>query len=296
MPLAYYDGQFVDKTSLTINPSDFGFARGVAIFEMLRVYGGSPFRRDAHLERMAKGAAALGIAMPHSIAALTSIVDKIIAANRYDHSAVKLYLTAGECGQASGLSFAACTQFTPHLMVLEEPVKPAHPEAPYGLEAYQRGQRLKIVPFERALPQIKSTNYVQGYVAARQYAGSEWDDILFTHRDGSVTEATRSNFFCVINGTLCTADQHMLHGITRQVVLEIARDLKIPVAERRLTAEDIYQCSEAFTSGSIAELVPASRIDDHRLATTMNGPIFSKLRAAFTACIAAESKPAPLAV
>ena len=280
MPIAYHNNAFVDKTSLSVGVSDFGFSRGLTIFELTRVYGGKPFRLDDHLARLQNGVAALRLTLPLSLPQLAKTVHQIIARNNFAHSALKFYFTAGEARLAPQ-SFALDQGFTPHFVIIEDEVKPAHPDAPYGLENYQRGQRLKIVPHERALPAIKSINYMQGFIASRE-AGPDYDDILFTHRSGHVTEATRANFFCVIDGVLCTPDRDMLFGITRKVVLEIARDLNILFAERALMPADILRSTEAFITGSIAELVPARQIDDHVLPTTIDGPVFAKLRSAFS--------------
>lgn len=290
MTLAYYDGAFVQRNSITVNPSDFAFARGVGLFELGRVYGGKPFHLEDHLERLAQGARLLGIAMPHTVPELADISRKIIAQNALPQSAIKYYLTAGECAQASGISFHACSGFTPHLMVMEDPVTVLHPEAPYGLAHYQRGQRLKTVGYERELPSIKSTNYLLGFYAARQVAGAEWDDIIFTHRDGYITEATRSNFFCVIDDKLVTPARGMLHGITRKIVLKLAQQIGLKFVERDVYPADLASATEAFTTGSIAEMMPVGRIDAHSLPHTTQGPIYGALRQAFTAYTAQQNR------
>lgn len=280
MSIAWHDGQWVEKSGIRIGVSDFGFARGLAIFELARVYGGRAFRLDDHLMRLQNGVAAIGGELPVSLAALAEISQELCGKNKFAHSALKFYFTAGEARKVP-LAFAGEHDFAPHLIVIEDEVKPGHPDAPYGLDYYQRGQRIKIVAEERALAGIKSTGYMQGFIASRE-AGVEWDDILFTHRKGYVTEVTRANFFCVIDGVLCTPDTDMLFGITRKVVLEIARGMGMQVAERSLMPQDVLRATEAFTTGSIAELVPIRKIDAHVMATTMEGPVFAKLRKAFS--------------
>jgi branched-chain amino acid aminotransferase len=284
MPIAYYDGQYVERDTIRIGLTDFGFARGVALFELARVYGGKPFYLMAHLQRLERGAKMLDLPLPE-LTELADIASQVIARNTYPQSAIKFYLTAGECDRPSGTSYRACESFRPHLMMFEDEVVSKHPEAPYGLEIYQSGQRLKVVPFDRDLPMLKTTNYLTGFYAARQVAGADYDDILFTHRDGYITEATRSNFFCVIDDALVTPQRGMLLGITRHVILELAAQLGIKTIERDLFPADLAQASEAFTTGSIAELMPARSIDEHHLPTTMNGQIFAALRQAFSAKI-----------
>ncbi|MCA3243719.1 MAG: aminotransferase class IV [Alphaproteobacteria bacterium] len=278
----YVNGQLTDQKP-TIAVADFGFARGITVFELFRVYGGVPFRLAEHLARLAFGAKELGIALPYTLAEIETQCRNLMAQHRYAHSAVKLYLTAGVPQMSSGLSFAACADFTPQLFIMEDEVKPKHPEAPYGYEAYARGQALKTVAHIRELPQVKTANYGIGYYAARQVAGSAYDDVLFTTPQGYVTEATRSNvFFIMPGGKLVTPKSGMLYGITRQVVLELVQDLGIECQEADLTPTDIYQAEAAFTTGSIAELVPARSLDDHALPFPgFSHPVFQQLRAAF---------------
>lgn len=293
MSIAYYDGQYVERDTIHINPTDFGFARGITLFELARVYGGKPFYLQEHLQRLERGAKMLNIPLP-TLPELSELARQVIARNGYSHSAVKFYLTAGECDRPSGSSYNACEGFNPHLMIFEDEVTPKHPAAPYGLDLYKSGQRLKTVPYDRELPMLKTTNYLTGFYATRQVAGADYDDILFTNRDGYITEATRSNFFCVIDDVLVTPKRGMLLGITRHVLLELAAELGIKTIERDLYPADLAQATEAFTTGSIAELVPARSIDDNILATTMDGKIFTALRQAFSAKIQAYSSLSPV--
>lgn len=288
MSLAYDNGRFVEKDTITIGLNDFGFSRGLAFFETMRVYGGVPFRLPDHLERMQQGAAELGLALPVALKDVEAAVRHLCGQNKLPHSLIKFYFTAGVAKKAP-YSFAGEHDFAPRLIIVEDAMKPDHPEAPYGLEFYKRGQTLKTVPHERVLPRVKSISYLQAYYAARE-AGPAWDDILFTHRDGYITEATRANFFCVINGVLCTPGDNILDGVTRKVILEMADEMKMPVALRRLTPADLTQATEAFTSGSPIEMVPVRQINDHILLTTMEGPVFSRLRKAFTEKIQAIAR------
>ncbi len=283
MAIAYYDGAFVDKDTIKVSLDDYGFSRGLAFFETMRVYGGAPFHLDEHYKRLEEGIAILGLSMPLTAAEVSQTVRHVCTGNKFQHSVIKFYLTAGE-SHTHPYQLAKDHKFAPHFFVVEDEMKPDHPEAPYGLDFYKRGLRLKIVPHERALPKAKSVNYLQAYNAARE-AGETWDDILFTHRDGYITESSRANFFCVIEGVLCTPGKNTLDGVTRKVVLEIARELNIPVDERTLRPEDLKKATEAFVSGSYAELVPAKQIDEHVMAVTMDAPIFRQLRKTYSAKI-----------
>lgn len=285
MPLAFHDGEFVEKSGITVNAADYGFARGVAIFELARVYGGKPFRLDDHLDRFEQGARAYGVRIPLPRGEIKTAIKTVIVQNAYPHSVLKLYLTAGECGKP-GIAFGDSDQFTSHLMIMEDEMHPRHPEAPKGFELYRRGIGLKSVPFSRQLPLYKTTNYAPGFQAARQAAAEGWDEIIFTHADGYLTETTTSNFFAVIDGMLCTPARGMLHGVTRKVLLELAPEIGLAVTERDLALADLAHAAEAFITGSYVEMLPVKKIDHVVFPVTM-GPVFMKLRQALSAYIKA---------
>ncbi|MDP9128278.1 MAG: aminotransferase class IV [Pseudomonadota bacterium] len=285
MSLAYHDGQYVDKAAITIRPSDFGFSRGLTVFELTRVYQGMAFRLDDHVDRFAMGARLFGIRCPVDSGELERIARHLIAQNKYPHSVVKFYLTAGECAQPGTFGFARSEGFTPHLIVMEEKMEPLHPEAPKGLELYRRGIRLKTVPFARQNPLVKSINYAPGYCAAQALAAEAWDEILYTDAKGNVTETTISNFFAVIDGVLCTPAEGMLAGVTRKVLLELADRIDLKTAEINIKPADVSQATEAFIASSFLEMVPVKAVDTKIFATTIDGRAYSQLRRAFTAYV-----------
>lgn len=289
MALAYQDGAFIDKETIRIDLRDHGFCRGLAFFETMRVYGGRPFHLAEHWKRLEQGARDLGIGLPVELSAMQGIVSRLCASNRFVHSSVKFYLTAGKA-KLSPYSLGADHGFTPSLIVVEEEMKPERETAPYGVALYERGLRVKIMPHERVLPHVKSISYLQAYYASRQ-AGPGWDDILFTHREGYVTEASRANFFCVIDGVLCTPGESVLDGVTRNLVLTLARECEVATDLRRVFPDQLAGATEAFLTGSTIELLPIRQIDARQFSTTMEGPVFSKIRKAYSAEIARLAGP-----
>lgn len=285
MVVAYYDGQFIDKELIKISPSDYGFARGVSLFEFTRVYGCVPFRLEDHIQRFINGAKAMGIPLTMTSDEMAKAVNRITWANKFPHSGIKFYLTMGECERAGTYGFSTASGFTPHMMMIEEEVHPQDPEAPKGVPLYERGIALKTVPFFRQISEAKSIHYAAGFIASRKLAGTEYDEILYTHPDGYITETTVSNFFCVIDGVLCTPVHQMLDGVTRKVMLELAQKLGIRAAERDVKLGDLKQASEAFITGTFIEMMPVRMIDNITYTMTTNAPVFGKLRKAFTGYI-----------
>lgn len=290
MVLAYYDGKLVEKESVKISPFDFGFARGMSLFEFSRIYGGIPFRLEDHIQRFAQGAKAMGMPMPLSAEQIFASAKEIISRNKFEHSGIKFYLTMGECGNTGGYGFKNGEGFTPHFMMIEEAMNYQHPEAPYGMAAHERGVALKPVPFSRQISEAKSINYSAGFTAVRNLRGTDFDEILYVHPQGYVTETTTSNFFCVIDGNLHTPAHEMLQGITKKVIFELANELKIPVIEKDLSLEELRFASEAFITGSFIEMMPVRQIEDITYPSTMDAPVFAKLRKAFTSYISTYCK------
>jgi branched-subunit amino acid aminotransferase/4-amino-4-deoxychorismate lyase len=245
----------------------------MTVFEFTRIYGGVPFHLEDHVQRFLRGAKIMGIECPTSADETIKAVHHITSKNKFGHSGMKFYLTIGESGKAAGYSFSGNDEFTPHLMILEEEFQPA---------LYQRGAGLKTVPFIRHLPEVKNINYSAGFVASRKLDKEKHEDILYLHHDGYVTETTTSNFLCVIDGNLLTPKRDMLLGVPRTILLDLAKKLNIPTAETDITLADVKRASEAFITGSFLEMMPVRLIDDIPFKTTMDGPIFSKLRKAFT--------------
>lgn len=285
MPLAFQDGKYIDKAELKLHPADFGFARGIGVFEFTRAYGGKLFRLADHIERFLAGANVFGIACPLSVQQLTEISQRLVATNGFAHSGVKFYLTAGECGTWQGVGFGGCSSFTPHFVAFEEEVFPQHPDYPKGQAVHEQGIALKSLAFARQYPLVKSINYSPGFVAARQYVADGWDEVLFTS-NGKITETTMSNIFMVIDGVLCTPSDGMLLGVTRKVVLELAAKLGIPTAVRDITLKELDYTSEVFITGTFSEMLSVRKIDGYEFKTTTNGKIFTQLRRALSTAIA----------
>jgi branched-subunit amino acid aminotransferase/4-amino-4-deoxychorismate lyase len=286
MSLAFHDGKFVDSKAIVISPLDYGFARGVALYDFTRVYGGVPFHMDTHLDRLIQGAEYAGIKCPYSIKEMSDAIRQIIEQNAYAESYVKLYLTAGECGGNDGYGFGGAKNFTPHFFAFEEETISVHPDAPKGFALVERGLNVKTVSFSRDVEVTKTINYFPGFRAAQAMAAADCDEIMFTHRDGYLTEVPTGNFFCVIDGVLCTPARGMLYGVTRRVLMGLALRHGLTVKERDITLDDLRGATEAFTASSSVEMMPIRRVDDVLFTDTRYAPVYAKLRKALTEYIA----------
>jgi 4-amino-4-deoxychorismate lyase len=259
---------------LALDPLDLALVRGEAVFEAMRVYGGRPFRLDAHLARLAGSARAIELALPEGLEALA--VRAVAAAARGD-AILRLICTKGPEGLGAGgsVAFAICT------------------DVPASFETdRRRGLRLVLLttatdPLLRAaspwlLPGVKTISYATNMAAQRAARARGADDAVLVGLGGELLEAPTASLWWRTGQTLHTPslDLGILAGITRAVVGDLAPTLGLKVLEGVFTAEDLAAADEAFLSSSTRELMPVIEVDGAPIASGHPGPTTAALHAA----------------
>jgi 4-amino-4-deoxychorismate lyase len=269
-----------------LDPLDLALVRGEGVFEALRVYGGRPFRLDAHLARLAASARAIELAIPEGLEALAA---RAVAAAGGGDAILRLICTSGpegsgelrggapvdREGNGGPVAFAICTDV------------PASFEA-----ARRRGLRLVLLttatdPLLRAaspwlLPGVKTISYATNMAAQRSARARGADDAVLVGLGGELLEAPTASLWWRTGQTLHTPslDLGILAGITRAVVRDLAPTLGLRVLEGVFTAEDLAAADEAFLSSSTRELMPVIEVDGAPIATGHPGPTTADLQAA----------------
>jgi branched-chain amino acid aminotransferase len=245
----YIGGQWVhpDKASISVN--DIGVLRGYNVFESLRTYDRRPFHLDLHLTRLYRSAVLIEMEIPWSSEHIAAIVREIISRNTYRHAAIRLLVTGGE--SEDGMIPSG----EPLLVVLITPL------GERDMERFARGYKLITTKMQRISPEAKTANYIAAVRALKEATRRGAADALFVNEREHVLEATRSNFFIFRGGTLITPRRGILLGITRDVVLELARNL-FTVEERPIVLEELALADEAFITSSSKEITPVVQIDD----------------------------------
>ncbi|MGH2482749.1 MAG: aminotransferase class IV, partial [Ktedonobacteraceae bacterium] len=152
------------------------------------------------------------------------------------------------------------------------------------LERFQRGYCLITTRLQRETPEAKTSNYTSAVRALKEATRRGADDALFVNEQGHVQEATRSNFFLFRGDTLVTPREEVLIGITRNVVLELARG-RFSIEERPILLAELAQADEAFLTSSSKEITPVVRIDEQVIGSGKPGPRTSELEQLFIALI-----------
>ena len=257
--VSYQDGHFLSEVLLP--PTTLGFTRGYAAFELLRTYNFIPFCLQEHLTRLKNSAKTLQIHYPEG---LDDIVYSLIEQNPYPNILIRLYLSEDEASNK------------PHILALAGPLSiPTKEQYTYGIP-------IITTSLQRQFPLVKSTSYLPALLALKEASQKKAEDALFLSPSHHLLELTKSNFFAVFDNTLYTAPEGILLGITRSVVIKLAKELAIPFKEAPLPYTSLPHLSEAFSTSTTREILPISQIDSTKIPL---GPITKHLHNAFSSCI-----------
>ncbi len=255
----YVDGRWVHPNDATLSINDLAVLRCYGVFESLRTYNRHPFHLDEHLERLYRSASLIELDVPYTRDFIACIVYEAIKRNPYKHASLRLFVTGGE--SEDGIMPTGKAVLAVLITALGE----------RDMERFARGTKVITARLQRALPEAKTANYVAAIRALKEAARHGASDALFVNEQGHVLEATRSNFFIFRGDTLITPRTGVLIGVTRNVVLGLARD-RFAIEERPIQLEELSTADEAFMTSSSREIIPIVQIDDWTVGDGKPGP------------------------
>jgi len=255
----YVGGRWVHPQDATLSINDIAILRGYSAFEALRTYNRRPFHLEEHLKRLYRSAQIIELGIPWLPEFVSNVINEVIERNSYKHAAIRILVTGGE--SEDGLMPTG----RPRLVVMITPL------GERDMERFARGIKLIISRLQREAPEAKTTSYTVAVRSLKEAARRGAADALYVNEAGHVLEATRSNFFIFRGDTLVTPREGILHGITRGVVLELARG-RFPIEERPIQLEELALADEAFISSSSREITPVVQIDDLVIGDGKPGP------------------------
>ena len=257
--LWYVGGRWVHPQDATLSINDIAILRGYSAFEALRTYNRRPFHLEEHLKRLYRSAEIIELAIPWPPEFVSNVINEVIARNTYNHAAIRLLVTGGE--SEDGLMPGG----QPTLVVMITPL------GERDMQRFARGIKLITSRLQRESPEAKTTSYTAAVRSLKEAARRDAADALYVNESGHVLEATRSNFFIFRGDTLVTPREGVLHGITRRVVLDLARG-RFPIEERPIKLQELALADEAFISSSSREITPVVQIDDLVIGDGKPGP------------------------
>jgi branched-chain amino acid aminotransferase len=274
----WLDDKLVDEADAKISVLDHGLLYGDGVFEGIRVYNSRIFELNAHIKRLYESAKAIRLEVPMEKKRLISAVEKTAEANGVIDGYIRLVVTRGV--GTLGLNPFVCENS--RIFIIADNIQ-LYPE-----ELYEKGMRVISATTVRnhplALPpQVKSLNYLNNILAKIEALDNNVPEAVMYNHEGYVAEATGDNVFIVRNGVIYTppVEAGSLEGITRAVVIRLAKKEKLAVVEKNLTKVDLYICDEFFLTGTAAEVIGVVEIDGRVIGDGKPGPITKLLRKNF---------------
>jgi len=263
----FFNGEWIDTHRPQLLLSDIGLLRGYGIFEFFHVLDGQPVFLDDHLDRFYRSARKMHLEAPLGREEIIRVITELLEKNGEADASLRLVLTGG-------YSENAYLPAEPNLIILQQAYKEL------SAETYAQGVGLMTTAFKRELPGIKTTNYMNGIRLLPELRRFEAFEPLY-HDHGYVRESVRSNIFLVDQkGTLITPDKHILPGITRKKVLEMARG-ESETEVRPVRLKELGEAREIFITGTFKQLLPIVHINGKKVGSGKPGPVSQELRQRF---------------
>jgi branched-chain amino acid aminotransferase len=274
----WLDDKLVDEADAKISVFDHGLLYGDGVFEGIRVYDHRIFEEAAHIDRLYESAHAIRLSMPMTKDQMIEAMRETVKANDVSNGYIRLVVSRGV--GTLGLNPFLCHH--PMVIIIASNIQ-LYPE-----ELYEKGMKVISASTVRnhplALPpQVKSLNYLNNILAKIEALDNQLMEAIMYNHEGYVAEATGDNVFIVRKGVVYTppASAGSLEGITRSVVIKLAREEGLELVEKNLTRFDLYVSDEFFLTGTAAEVIGIVDIDGRPIGDGRPGPITKQLRKKF---------------
>lgn len=268
--LIYLNGEFVPKEEAKISVYDHGFLYGDGVFEGIRAYSGNVFRLKEHVNRLYDSAKSIMLPIPHTKEEMEEIILETLRKNRFDTAYIRVIVSRG-VGDL-GLDPKKCSRA--QVIVIAEEL------ALFSKDLYEKGLEVISVSVRRnrpdtLSPNVKSLNYLNNILAKIEAHQAGVSEALLLNTEGYIAEGTGENVFMVKDGRILTPPVYLgaLKGITRGVIIEVAKKLGYPMEEQPFTLHDVYSADELFFTGTAAEVVPVIKVDGRVIGEGKPGPI-----------------------
>jgi branched-chain amino acid aminotransferase len=264
-PHCFAKDQIINSSTATLHPMDIAVIRGYGIFDFFRTSNYQPLFLEDYLTRFLNSAMKTRLPITLDRASIKEVILKLIELNDLKEGGIRMVLTGGvsenQFSPAQGSLFIFCEDL--HF-----------PSA----AAYTHGVKLVSVEHVRAAAEIKTTNYNFPVFLSGDWKSNGYEDLIYHHND-YISESSRSNIFVIKNGEIHTPDQHILHGITRKKVLELADHVNI----RAITFEECLNADEVFMTSTTKKILPVTQIDQKKIGDGNVGQITQDLMERFKA-------------
>ncbi len=276
----WMDGTFCDWKDAKIHILTHTLHYGTGVFEGVRAYetesGPAIFRLKDHTDRLFNSANLVGMQIPFEKNIIMQAQCEAVSQNNLKNAYIRPLCFYG----SEGMGLRA-DNLKVHCAIA------AWDWGPYlGAEQIINGIRVKVSPFPKRNPEAmiykaKATgNYINSMLALKDALSHGYDEALILGTDNTVNEGSGENFFLVKDNKLVTPKLvTVLDGITRKTIIQLAKDLDIETLERNISVDEVYECDEAFFTGTAAEVTPIIEVDDNKINNGLPGPLTKQLQA-----------------
>jgi D-alanine transaminase len=276
MSCVFLNGEYLAPQEAKISALDRGFIFGDGVYEVIPAYGRNLFRLEPHLQRLDNSLAGIRMQNPYSRDEWREILNTIIQKNDGDDQSVYLQITRG----VSKRDHAFPDDATPTVFVMSNPLT-----APSSELLHSGISAITVEDIRWRYCHIKSIALLPN-ILLRQQACDEDAHEAIMHRDNIVTEGAASNVFIVKDGNILTprSGEHLLPGITRDLVLELAAQHKLEHGEADITLDELRHADEIWLTSSTKEVLPVTRLDNEPVADGKPGKVWRQMITYYQAC------------
>ena len=279
------NGEYFDPQKASIGAMDRGFLFGDNVFEVFVGFKEKVLDIPAHLSRLRFSAEMLNLSIPWSDEELTFELKSIAEHLGFEKLYLRLVITRG-----LGMGLEVSENCRPQKII-------------YGFQAnqvpneqYNHGVSLKLydLPYTERAPMPKTGNYLRSILAIQKSKKEGYQDVLWSNSSGEVTEASSANIFFIgrigDSVEICTPSIQcgILEGITRNRIIRLLTEAKIPVEEKMIFKEELPRFDEAFLSSTVKGLIPIAKIEKQSLYTTRKTSVFKNINRLYQSWVASE--------
>jgi len=277
--IVYLDGDYKHLSEAHVHVEDRGFNFGDSLYEVVRAYRGMPFGLSQHLARLEAGAREIELNFGLSSDELSAVVMKLLTINGLNDALIYIQVTRGTAPRDHFFPSAS----SPTVLVIAKPF-----DAP-SKEEQLRGQSVLILPdLRHRYCAIKSTSLLANVLACEEARRQGFDEAVLED-NGIVTEGARTSAFIVRGGSVVTHPLgSILPGITRNFVLELCEEARIPVEQRPFTVDELLKADEVFLTDSVCEVTPIIKVGSQAIGDGKAGPVTRALAQRYTDKVAAH--------
>lgn len=287
-PIIYVNGRMVPKSQAMVSVYDHGLLYGDGVFEGIRIYKGQIFKCGQHMDRLWRCAEMIRLRIPVSRDDMVTIMRDCVEANNLKDGYIRLVVTRGF--GTLGLDPRKCP--VAGVICIADQI------ALYTPDQYEKGMKIIVAkrprtPVECLDPRLKSLNYLNNILGKVEAIDQGCDEAIMLNMKGFVGECTGDNIFVIRDGTVFTppTESGILEGITRRFVMDLCADMDISCNVKNMRPEEVKTADEVFLTGSAAEIIAVTQIDDIKIGHGTEGPITKRLRNAFRKVVSSADIP-----